>query len=156
MEILDADSDVTRGIRGFNTGADNTFRHGLLLSMRQATLDFLREKFGTATENDGADDKDDKNKSDGKKFATETDKTGGRDRFLGDEGPADVLDDLGDRVDKDDFGGERAGGGDHGNRIDDRDGVEEGLGKDFPDGTDVAVFDVDRAEKEGDAEGKKV
>ena len=156
MEILDADSDVTRGIRGFDASADNTFRHGLLLSMRRATLDFLREKFGTATENNGADDKDDKNKSDGKKFAAETDETGGCDGFFGDEGPADVLDNLGDRVDKDDFGGERAGRSDHGDRVDDRNGVEESLGKDFPDGADVAVFNVNRAEEEGDAEGKKV
>ncbi len=49
-----------------------------------------------------------------------------------------------------------AGIEDHGQRIDDRDGVEKRLGEDIPDGGDVAIFDVDGAEEEGDAESEGV
>lgn len=66
------------------------------------------------------------------------------------------MDDLGDGVEKDDAGSEEASGGDHGNRVDDGDGIEKGLEKNFPDGTDVAIFDIDRAKKQGDAESKKI
>lgn len=78
------------------------------------------------------------------------------DAGVGDEAPAGVLDDLSDGVEKNDAGGEEAGGGDHGDWIDDGDGIEKGLEKNFPDGTDVAIFDIDRAKKQGDAEGKKI
>ena len=78
------------------------------------------------------------------------------DASVGNEAPAGILDDLGNGVEKDDASGEHAGRGDHGDGIDDGDGVEEGLKEDFPDGADVAIFDVDGAEQEGDAEGEKV
>lgn len=78
------------------------------------------------------------------------------DAGVGDEAPAGVLDDLGDRIEHDDAGGEHAGTCNHGNRIDDGDGVEKGLEEDFPDGADVAIFDIDGAKKQGDAEGEKI
>ena len=64
---------------------------------------------------------------------------------MGDETVANILDGLGNGVCKDDFGGEGAVFCDHFDRINDGDGIEKGLDKHFPDGGDVAVFDVDRA-----------
>ena len=43
---------------------------------------------------------------------------------------------------------------DEGDGVNNGDGVEEGLGEDVPDRGDVAIFDVDAAEQEGDAEGE--
>lgn len=69
------------------------------------------------------------------------------------------MDDLGDRVDEDDIGGdltESATLQNHGDGVDNRDGVKEGLNKDIPDRGDVAIFNIDSAEEEGDAEGEGI
>ncbi len=69
------------------------------------------------------------------------------------------MDDLGDGVDKDDIGSdltESATLQNHGDRVDNRDGVKESLDKDIPDRSDVAVFDIDSAEEKGDAEGESI
>lgn len=75
---------------------------------------------------------------------------------MGDEGVADVLDGLGDRVEEDDFRGEFGSVRDHRNRVDDRDGVKESLDENFPNRGDVAVFYINRAEEEGDAERENI
>lgn len=66
------------------------------------------------------------------------------------------MDDLGDRIDQEDFGGEKAGVGNHSDRIDNRDGVKQGLNKDFPDRADIAIFDIERPQEEGDAESEEI
>lgn len=43
---------------------------------------------------------------------------------MGNKAKPDVLDSLSDRVEQDDFRGEGASGGDHGNGVDNRHGVE--------------------------------
>ena len=75
---------------------------------------------------------------------------------MGDETEADVLDSLGDGAEEDDFGGDFAGGRDHGDWVDNRDGIEESLNKNVPDGSDVAIFDVDRAKQESETERKEI
>ena len=80
----------------------------------------------------------------------------GGDGFVSNEVEADILNGLSDRVQKDDFGGETASFGDQGDRVDDRHSIEESLDEDFPDRSNVAIFDVDGAQKEGDTEGEKI
>lgn len=75
---------------------------------------------------------------------------------MGNETETDILDGLSDRVEEKDFGGDGASGSDHGNRVNNRDSIEEGLDENIPNGGDVAVFNVDRTEKKGDAERKKI
>lgn len=75
---------------------------------------------------------------------------------MGDETEADVLDSLGDGAEEDDFGGDFTSGGDHGDWVDNRDGIEESLDENIPDGSDVAIFDVDRAKQEGETEREKI
>ena len=57
----------------------------------------------------------------------------GCDGFMRNEIIADVLDGLGDRIDKDTFGGDSAGACYHSDRIDDWHGVEKSLDTDVPD-----------------------
>lgn len=66
------------------------------------------------------------------------------------------MDGLSDRVKKDDFSGDFAGADNHGDWIDDWDGIEEGLYKNVPNGGDVAILDIDGAEEKGDAKGKAI
>lgn len=75
---------------------------------------------------------------------------------MGNEPIAHILDDLGDRIDQEDFGGKKAGVGHHSDRIDNRDGVKQGLNKDFPDRADIAIFDIERPQEEGDAESEEI
>ena len=63
---------------------------------------------------------------------------------------------MGYGVEEDDLGGELTSSGDHRDRIDNRNGIEEGLDEDLPDAGDVAVFDVDRAEEKSHTEGEDV
>lgn len=69
------------------------------------------------------------------------------------------MDDLGDGIDEDDISGDLTKSAtlqNHGDGVDNRDGVKEGLDEDVPDRGDVAVFDIDSAEEEGDAEGESI
>ena len=69
------------------------------------------------------------------------------------------MNDLSDGVQEEKARDERAvcaGADDHCDRVNDRDGVKEGLDDDVPDGGDVAIFDVDGAEEKSDAERKGV
>lgn len=75
---------------------------------------------------------------------------------MGDETEADVLDSLGDGAEEDDFGGDFTSGGDHSDWVDNRDGIEESLDENIPDGSDVAIFDVDRAKQESETERKEI
>lgn len=75
---------------------------------------------------------------------------------MGDETKTDILNGLGDGTKEDNFSGDFAGGRDHGDWIDNRDGVEKSLNKDVPDGSDIAVFDIDRAKQEGETEGEEI
>ena len=80
----------------------------------------------------------------------------GSDGFWSDKAVADILDDLSDGVDEEYLGGGLTGGSDHGDRIDDRDGVEKSLCENVPDRGDIAILDVDGAEEEWNAEGETV
>ena len=66
--------------------------------------------------------------------------------LVGDKKVANILDDLGDRVHKKDFGGGLGSFGDHGDGINDWNCIEEGLDADVPNGSDVAISDVDGTE----------
>ena len=80
----------------------------------------------------------------------------GGDGFGGDDTVADVLNGLGDGVKKNNLRGDFAGGGDHGNGVDNWDGVEKSLDEDVPDGGDVAIFDIDGAEQKSETKGEKI
>lgn len=145
-EVFNRNGDVVLGIVSLDASANNTLAH----------LDFLRKEARAAPENQRTNDKNCEGKKDGENLAPGAVEAEIGDAGVGDEAPAGVLDDLGDGIEHDDAGGEHAGTCNHGNRIDDGDGVEKGLEEDFPDGADVAIFDIDGAKKQGDAEGEKV
>ena len=78
------------------------------------------------------------------------------DCFWGDDEVAGVLNYLGGRVKQEELGDIWVVGGDHGDGIDNGGGVEKCLDDNFPDMGNVAIFDVDGAEEERDAEGEDV
>lgn len=116
-KMADRDSDGVLVVVGFDASADNAFTH----------LDFLREKARSAPENYSADDKNSKGEKNGEDLAPGTIEAEIGDAGVGDEAPAGVLDDLGNGVEQEKTGGEEAGVGDHGDGVDNRDGIEESL-----------------------------
>lgn len=75
---------------------------------------------------------------------------------MSDKTKADVLNGLGDGAKENNFCGDFAGGGDHGDGIDDWDGIEKSLDENVPDGSDIAIFDVDGAKQEGETKREKI
>lgn len=75
---------------------------------------------------------------------------------MGDEAETDILNSLGNWAEKDNFGGDFAGGSDHGDWIDDRDGIEKSLDENIPDGSNIAIFDVDGTKQKGEAEREEI
>ena len=124
--------------------------------MKYCALDFLRKELRTTTKDDGADNEDNEYESDGKELAFEANGANGGSSFFGNEGPADILNYLSDRVKQDDFSGERARRSNHSDGVNDWDGIEKRLRDNFPDRTDVTVFDIDGAEEEGYTKCKKI
>jgi len=66
-------------------------------------------------------------------------------RLIGNETVTNVLDDLSDGVHKENFGGGLGSFGNHGEGVNNWNGIEKGLDTDIPNGSDVAVFDVNSA-----------
>ena len=146
VEVFDVNSYVTI-CENFFSGADFAFGH----------LDFLREELRFFTEVESApneEDDDESERDDLEPMIVDVIPSG--DGLGSDEIKADILDGLGDGVQKEGFSSSGTGGDDHGDRVDDGGGVEEGLDTDVPNRSDVAVFDIDSAEKKGDTERKNI
>ena len=123
------------------------------------SLNLLREFFRFFSEEKCTADENNKSDGDRNKFQNRralTDHRPHGDSFLRNKAVAEILNNLGDRVEHDNLGGGERDIGDHSDGVDNRDAVEKSLSNNIPNRGNVAIFNINSAEEEGETERKEI